>query len=89
MKREKTPERMRNQSLPRPAQFIQCTSDKLDKALKLLKDLQIDAYSIEMDVRSEPSIMNSVHWVEKHWGKINLILRIITSSCYFNQRGLS
>jgi len=50
------------------------TSDKLKKALKSLKDLQIDAYSIEMDVRSEPSIMNAVHWVEKHWGKLDMLI---------------
>jgi gluconate 5-dehydrogenase len=43
-------------------------ANSLDKALKDLKDNQIDAYSLEMDVRSEQSIINSVQWVEKHWG---------------------
>ncbi len=50
------------------------TLDRLDKALKELKNEQIDAYSLEMDVRSEQSIMNSVHWVEKHWGTLDMLI---------------
>jgi len=48
--------------------------NRLDNALKELKDLQIDAYSLEMDVRSEQSIMNSVLWVEKHFGTLDLLV---------------
>ncbi len=50
------------------------TLNKLDKALKELKDAQIDVYSIKMDVRSEQSIMNSVLWVEKHWGTLDMLI---------------
>jgi gluconate 5-dehydrogenase len=46
----------------------------LDKALKDLKDRQIDAYALEMDVRSEPSIMNAVKWVEKQWGTLDMLI---------------
>lgn len=48
--------------------------DKLDNSLKELKEIQIDAYSLEMDVRSEQSIMNSVQWIEKHWGTLDLLI---------------
>lgn len=46
----------------------------LDKALKDLKDQQIDANALEMDVRSEPSIMNAVKWVEKQWGTLDMLI---------------
>jgi gluconate 5-dehydrogenase len=47
---------------------------KLDNSLKELKEIQIDVYSLEMDVRSEQSIWNSVQWVEKHWGTLDLLI---------------
>jgi gluconate 5-dehydrogenase len=50
------------------------TPDKLDKALIALKDLQIDAHSLEMDVRNESSILNAVHWVENRWGILDMLI---------------
>ena len=49
-------------------------ANNLDKALKDLKDRQIDAYALEMDVRSESSIMNAVKWVEKQWGTLDMLI---------------
>ncbi len=50
------------------------TVDRLNKALLALKDLKVDVCSIEMDVRSEPSIMNAAQWVEKHWGDLDMLI---------------
>jgi gluconate 5-dehydrogenase len=49
-------------------------ANSLDRALKNLKDQQIDAYALEMDVRSGPSIMNAVKWVEKQWGTLDMLV---------------
>jgi gluconate 5-dehydrogenase len=49
-------------------------ANSLDKALKDLKDQQIDAYALEMDVRSESSVMNAVKWVEKQWGTLDMLV---------------
>jgi len=47
---------------------------KLANALTALKNLQLDVYSIEMDVRNEPSIMAAVHLVETHWGALDMLI---------------
>ena len=49
-------------------------ANSLNRALKDLKDQQIDAYALEMDVRSESSIMNAVKWVEKQWGTLDMLV---------------
>jgi gluconate 5-dehydrogenase len=49
-------------------------SDKLDKALAQLKEQQLDAYALEMDVRDEHSIEKAVQWVRQKWGKLDLLV---------------
>ncbi|MCJ8165971.1 MULTISPECIES: SDR family NAD(P)-dependent oxidoreductase [Pontibacter] len=49
-------------------------SDKLDKALAQLKEQQLDAYALEMDVRDEHSIEKAVQWVRQQWGKLDLLV---------------
>ena len=50
------------------------TTDKLDKALRTLLDDQISAYSLDMDVRNEESVLKAVQWVEKHWGSLDMLI---------------
>jgi len=50
------------------------TSGKLANAFNTLKNLEIDAYSIEMDVRNEASIASAVDCVEKHWGALDMLI---------------
>ncbi|MDB5110315.1 MAG: dehydrogenase [Mucilaginibacter sp.] len=48
--------------------------DKLNKALNSLQSAQIDAYALQMDVRSEQSIQETVSWVKEQWGRLDLLV---------------
>lgn len=50
------------------------TPDKIANALNALRNLEVDAYSIEMDVRNETSIMDAVRWVENEWGRLDMLV---------------
>ncbi|MDB5010968.1 MAG: dehydrogenase [Mucilaginibacter sp.] len=48
--------------------------EKLNKALNSLQSAQIDAYALQMDVRSEQSIQETVSWVKEQWGRLDLLV---------------
>jgi len=50
------------------------TPHKLAKALADLTDLLIDAFALDMDVRSEASILDAVAWVEENWGALDMLV---------------
>ncbi|NJY62812.1 SDR family oxidoreductase [Salinimicrobium sp. CDJ15-81-2] len=50
------------------------TSEKLKEAVAELKEEQLDAYALEMDVRDEDSIEKAVQWVRQQWGKLDLLV---------------
>ncbi|MDP4127541.1 MAG: SDR family oxidoreductase [Bacillota bacterium] len=47
---------------------------KLDNQVKRLKSSGLDAYGLPMDVRSETSIADSVEWVQRTWGKLDVLV---------------
>jgi len=47
---------------------------KLDNQVKRLKLSGLDAYGLPMDVRSETSIADSVKWVQRTWGKLDVLV---------------
>lgn len=49
-------------------------AEKLDAAVTSLKEREVDAEGLELDVRSEPSIANALHWVEEHWGSLDMLI---------------
>lgn len=47
---------------------------KLDNQVNRLKSAGLDAYGLPMDVRSETSIADSVEWVQRTWGKLDVLV---------------
>ena len=47
---------------------------RLDDAVSSLKDRGLKAYKLPLDVRSESSVNEAVQWVEKEWGKIDVLV---------------
>jgi NAD(P)-dependent dehydrogenase (short-subunit alcohol dehydrogenase family) len=48
--------------------------EKLDNAVKSLKQKGLKAFALPMDVRKEESIKKAVSWVKKEWGRIDLLV---------------
>ncbi|AET68404.1 dehydrogenase of unknown specificity, short-chain alcohol dehydrogenase like protein [Desulfosporosinus orientis DSM 765] len=47
---------------------------KLNNQIKRLASSGLDAYPLPLDVRSETSVADAVHWVEKTWGKLDVLV---------------
>ena len=48
--------------------------EKLDAQVKRLKLSGLDAHELPMDVRSEKSIADAVEWVQRTWGKLDVLV---------------
>jgi NAD(P)-dependent dehydrogenase (short-subunit alcohol dehydrogenase family) len=48
--------------------------EKLDHAVKKLEQKGLKAIALPMDVRKEDSIKRAASWVEKEWGRIDLLV---------------
>jgi NAD(P)-dependent dehydrogenase (short-subunit alcohol dehydrogenase family) len=46
----------------------------LDAAVQRLQQQNLDAVGIPMDVRSEQSVEQAVHWVKETWGKLDVLV---------------
>ncbi|MDA8221609.1 MAG: SDR family NAD(P)-dependent oxidoreductase [Desulfitobacterium hafniense] len=47
---------------------------KLDNQVKRLKLSGLNAYGLPLDVRSETSVADSVEWVQRTWGKLDVLV---------------
>lgn len=47
---------------------------KLNNQIKRLTSAGLDAYALPLDVRSEASVAEAVDWVEKTWGKLDVLV---------------
>jgi NAD(P)-dependent dehydrogenase (short-subunit alcohol dehydrogenase family) len=49
-------------------------SDRLKAAVQKLTDQGLNAVELPLDVRSEESVEEAVHWVKDEWGKIDVLV---------------